>query len=749
MKTYLPLIAGFLATTSSLLGALAEANLEEGTLTHGELTVRNIQLVRDFKLELLYMVPSNRVQGGWVSISADPKGRLITSSRDGRAYRVTVPPPGRAGETLVELVDLEVGRGDGSLWAFNSLYMMSEGRGLYRVQDTNNDDKFDTNDVAMLLRRIPFAGDHGVHSVELTPDGKSLFINNGNSTDLTQIDSSRVPRHWGEDTLLPRLPTGFMDTSYAPQGWIAITDPEGKKWELFGCGLRNQYDIKINNVGELFTWDADMEWDMGEPWYRPTRINHVISGADFGFRNGSGKWPEHYLDSFGSVAVIGRGSPTGTTFGYGAKFPKKYQDAHYFLDHQYGRIWAAHMTPSGASYTAEVEPFLAAQPFNAADVTINPVDGAMYLVLGGRSSQSSLWRISYTGTEPTAPTTPDLRNQAQRDLRHKLEGFHGHNDPAAVATVWPYLGDQDRAIRYAARVALEWQNPADWRERALDEGGKRSFFRRVLAPFRKNHEQALKEAETRRSIAAIVALARVSGRDEIHRPKDAAAPDAQLRARLLAALDRINYKTIPYADKLDLLRAYSLVFIRLQRPDEATLKRYVEKFDPLFPAETREENFELSEMLVYLQSPTAASKLMKAMWEAPSKPYKPREPLLHPQTQGTPLDALAKQEEQIHYALHLRKLTNGWTAPLREEYFNWFVTTAPTYRGGNTFASSNAGIANDAKNTLSEEETTTLQPLLEKIPQGRGRRGGGGARQGGQPPGRGPGERGGVPPPGQ
>ncbi len=185
MKTCLPILAGFLTTTSSLFGALAEANLEDGTLTQGDFTVRNIKLASGFKLELIYMVPPNQVAGGWVSICADPKGRLFTSSREGRIYRVTVPPPGRTGEAQVELVDLDVGRADGLLWAFNSLYVMSEGRGLFRVQDANGDDRFGTNDTVTLLRRIPFAGDHGVHAVELTADGKSLLINNGNATAIT------------------------------------------------------------------------------------------------------------------------------------------------------------------------------------------------------------------------------------------------------------------------------------------------------------------------------------------------------------------------------------------------------------------------------------------------------------------------------------------------------------------------------------------------------------------------------------
>src|SRR6185295_14991718 len=137
MRICLPIIAGLLTTNTALFGAVAEANLEDGTLTYGELNVRNIKLAPGFKLELMHMVAPNQVAGGWVSICADPKGRLFTSSREGRIYRVTVPPPGQPGETRVELVDVNVGKADGLLWAFNSLYVMSEGNGLYRLQDTN------------------------------------------------------------------------------------------------------------------------------------------------------------------------------------------------------------------------------------------------------------------------------------------------------------------------------------------------------------------------------------------------------------------------------------------------------------------------------------------------------------------------------------------------------------------------------------------------------------------------------------
>ncbi len=42
--------------------------------------------------------------------------------------------------------------------------------------------------------------------------------------------------------------------------------PDGKDWELITSGFRNQYDAAFNRAGELFPFDADMEWDMNCPW---------------------------------------------------------------------------------------------------------------------------------------------------------------------------------------------------------------------------------------------------------------------------------------------------------------------------------------------------------------------------------------------------------------------------------------------------------------------------------------------------
>jgi hypothetical protein len=176
----------------------------------------NVRVAKDFKLELLYTVP-RETEGSWVAMCVDPKGRLIVSDQRGALYRVTVGQGPTAG-VRVERIGVDIGGAHGLLYAFDSLYVMvneRKSRGLFRVRDTDGDDKFDKVE---LLREIHGGGEHGMHSMVTSPDGKSIYVVCGNSTDLTEISSSKVPLDWSEDDLLPRLPTGFMDESRAPQG---------------------------------------------------------------------------------------------------------------------------------------------------------------------------------------------------------------------------------------------------------------------------------------------------------------------------------------------------------------------------------------------------------------------------------------------------------------------------------------------------------------------------------------------------
>lgn len=627
-----------------------------------------------FRVELLYSVPKDK-EGSWVCMCVDPKGRLIVSDQYGGLFRVTPPRLGEEpGKTKVEPIPLPIGEAQGLLWAFDSLYVVVNRHqkypsGLYRVRDTNNDDQFDKVE---MLRSLEGAGEHGPHAVLLHPDGQRLVIVCGNATKLTQYSATRVPPVWGEDHLLPRMPDGrgFMKGVLGPGGAIYFVDPEGKDWELFSVGFRNQYDAAFNRDGELFTYDADMEWDFNTPWYRPTRVCHVTSGSEFGWRNGAGKWPPHYPDSLPAIVDIGPGSPTGICFGYGSRFPKNYQEALFICDWSYGKLYAVFLRPSGSSYHAEFDEFITGSPLPLTDVVINPVDGAMYFAIGGRKTKSGLYRVTWSGKDEPAKQNPDQGSEAAklRELRRRLESFHGKRDPSVIEFAWKHLNHPDRFIRYAARTALEHQDVAEWLERSVNE------------------------TEPGTLIAAMLALVRVAGQDPFHHP-NRPEPSRELKQIIVERLTQLPWEKLDSRLRLDLLRVYAIFFNRFGSPTEAQRSAVLKQLSKHFPTGHRLVDADLCQVLVYLQDETIAARAVNYVLHAPT------------------------QEEQMEYARHLRMLRAGWTPDLRRQYLEWFAKAA-TYKGGMSFSGFVNQIKADAVNSLSPEERAQFAAILDAKPVG-------------------------------
>jgi len=636
--------------------------------------VSRIKVAKDFKVELLYSVPGDP-QGSWVNLCADDKGRILASDQYGGLYRFAPPAPGQPLDPKnIEKLATDIRAVNGMVFAFGALYVGVNDyenvipSGLYRITSSKGDDALDKVE---LLRAMDAKGDHGVHAVVPTPDGKALYLICGNGTKATEtMANSQVPAVWGEDHLLPRMPDGrgFMRDVMGPGGKIYRVSPDGKNFELFATGFRNIFDAAVNRDGELFTYDADMEYDFNTPWYRPTRICHVVSGAEYGWRNGAGKRPEWYPDNLGAVVNIGPGSPTGVTFGYGAKFPAKYQNALFSLDWSWGKLYAIHIEGNGATYKAVKEEFLSGSPLPLADAIIHPEDGAMYFAIGGRRVQSGLYRVTYTGSESTVPATVASGVDPAREVRHRLEAFHGRQAPAAIDAAWPHLGDKDRFIRWAARTAIEHQPVASWADRALNE------------------TDPAKQPE------ALMALARCSGVCPSHRKPGVKSVDIAMRGKLLHALLSLDLASLPRAAQLTALRTMEIVLNRFERPEDVTNRLIIEKLDPLFPAATPEQNWLLCETLCYLQSPSAAAKGMELIARAPT------------------------QEEQMEYARSLRMLKAGWTTETRTAQLGWFLTAA-NYKGGASFDRFIEFIRNDSLDTFSAAEKTQLAALLAKKPE--------------------------------
>jgi hypothetical protein len=692
--TLVALAAAAVGMTLGRPDSLASA---QGKGKGGVASAESIKVAKDFKVELLYRVP-NATQGSWVSMCVDPQGRLIASDQGSSGLYLVTPPPlgGNPDETKVEKLPTPLTSAQGLLWAFDSLYVvvngggkgggMGGGSGLYRVRPESPGGPLTRVDQ---LRALSGQGEHGPHAVMLSPDGKSLFVVCGNDTRETTYASSRLARLWGEDHLYPNVAP--FSGVVAPAGWIAKTDPNGKSWELHTAGFRNAYDAAFNRHGDLLTYDSDMEWDIGCPWYRPTRVSLAASGGDAGFRNGSRVFPPHYVDTLPPIKDIGPGSPTGLTFGYGAKFPARYQEALFMCDWTFGKLYAVHLSPDGSAYKAETEVFLSGTPLALTDIVINPKDGAMYFAVGGRGGQSALYRVSYVGKESTEPSKGDNAGAELRNLRHQLEAFHGKQDPKAVEFAWPYLAHQDRFIRFAARVAVEHQNVEQWKDLAL------------------------KEADPVLAINALLALVRATAQDPITfrsqgkggkkggggkgGPGTIAGwsatetiPAIEMKAPLLAALDRIDVSKLTESQISDLLRVYSLVFNRLGQPDRATRNRVIRRFDPLFPAKSYTLNFDLCQLLAYLEAPGVAEKGVKLMAQTNVK------------------------EEQMGFAWALAYVETGWTPALRKEYLEWYTVKAAKYRGGLKYSQIVGTLRQTALSHLTADERKALNVGLAPSP---------------------------------
>lgn len=639
------------------LGKLGVAPWGDVLATRAATAAESLQTLPGFKVEQLR---SARIdEGSWAAMTFDPKGRLIIAPDPGGLLRLTLAPGGQVGK--VEKLTAPINGAQGLLCAHDSLYVNNAagpgGHGFYRLRDTDSDDQFDKVELFRKFTR----SDHGPHAVVLGPE-KMIYVMNGNFSGLPADLAPASPhRNYQEDQLLPRQwdPNGHALGVFAPGGYVARLDPAGKQWELRLAGFRNPYDLAFNPDGELFTYDADMEWDMGAPWYRPTRVNHCVSGGEYGWRSGSGKWPVWYPDSLPATVDIGKGSPTGVAFGTGAKFPPRYQRAFFLLDWAYGKIVAVHLQPEGASYTGRFETFLEGRPLNVTDVAIGP-DGAMYFITGGWNTQSGLYRVTYAGPPLTEPTqsAAELKAEAAaakaRQLRHALEKFHGKQDAKAVAFAWPHLNSDDRWIRYAARIAIEWQPVAEWQQRALDE------------------------TSVNGGLTSLLALARCSGRET--------------QPALLHALTKFPLDRLTEGHQLDKLRVLEVSFSRQGKPNAVTAAPVLAELDRHYPAKTEPLNRELCQLLIALEAPGVVTKTLALM------------------------AAARTQEEQTHYAFHLRSLQRVWTLDDRRTYFAWFNKALTEFKGGNSFTKYLANACRDAVAKLSPEQRTELAGVIGEVP---------------------------------
>ena len=607
-----------------------------------------------FEAELLRKAGAD--EGSWVSMAFDPKGRLTIAREDKGLLRMTLGADGKA--ESVESINASLMECRGLLYAHGDLYAnANNSKGLYRLHDSNADDQFD---VVQLLRSFPGGVGHGRNDLALGPDGMIYSIH-GDSVELPQSDI----RDWTSP-----FRDGQLQKPQS-QGHVVRTDKDGQNWELMTTGLRNPFGIDFNQDGELFTYDADAEFDMGAPWYRPTRLNQLTSGADFGWRGLTQQWPPYELDHPDNAlptATIGKGSPTAVKFGTTSHFPEPWRNALFILDWTYGRIVACHLFPRGAGYVCRSETFAKGRPLNVTDLDFGP-DGGMYIITGGRKTESSLYRIRWVGESSEQPiTTHQSARQAfskqQRELRRQLEQRHQRDDRENVVdSVWPHLANVDPVIRQAACVALEHQDVGHWKQRALAE------------------------TDARLASVALLALARGTAPET--------APE------IIAALSRLETVDLSAYDKLTVLQAWarcltdpSSLDADLLQPTQALLESWLSRETnaaPTFaPTGAGDVVAKLSRLDMTIDDTAVNADIVRLMKMS------------------------TRQEDRMLNLFLLRNATTGWEADDRETFFHILNDVEQTAIGGDGMPGFLKQIREAAVASLSRSERNRLGDLVQR-----------------------------------
>ena len=588
-------------------------------------------------------------EGEWLSMTSDPQGRLLISPRKGILKRISIDNPN--GIAVEDSLDIGVYDCQGLLYAYKSLYMMGQSkdtvRGVYRLLDLDGQGNYGE---PKLLMEFPRNGDHSGHTLAMGPDGLIYFLSgNDNVVPDTNI-VSYVNSHFAVDH--PMLLESFFGTRQLPPGgFVMRTDSIGSFWQLYAYGLRNPYDMCFSEDGELFTFDSDMEWDFNLPWYRPTRVNHLVSGGDYAWRMFNAKRFDHYPDIWPAVKDFGRGSPTATCFGSGTNFPEPYQDALFLGDWSYGRIYALQLSPNGSTFSGEYEVFADGKPLNITDMIVGP-DGALYFVTGGNGTDTGLFRIVWNGK----PNKPSKKKSSKKDLialRKNLENYHFESDTVGLGIALRYVAHDDRFIRNAARVILERIPPRIWASNVMNETSNWGLI---------NYLVGIVRTDSTNDLTTLIS-------------------DQMLK---------MSFESLDKDLQLAYLRLNSLYVLRDSTISDFVQSRLQSAIEPHFPTGDAVIDKELSRNIVQLAIETGSHQgiTSKCLIEI----EKTEDPLM-----------------LLHYLEILRLVETGWSEKEALAFSHWIDYASYHFRGGSLFQFFLSEIRKDFQNSIPASLLATIE----------------------------------------
>jgi putative heme-binding domain-containing protein len=231
-----------------------------------------------------------------------------------------------------------------------------------------------------------------------------------------------------------------------------------------------------------------------------------------------------------------------------------------------------------------------------------------------------------------------------------LEQYH-EPKKGAVDIAWPNLKNEDRFVRYAARIAVEHQPVAEWQDRALNE----------------TDPEALS--------LAMIALARHG--------------KPALKNKMIQSLVKVDFDKLTPSQKIDIVRAFEVMIFRMGKPEGAAKDQVVAYLDKHYPSSANELDRELSKVLVYIDAPGAVDKTLTLLATAKDDPMdktvsSSSDLIMRNPQYGLDIARMLSNvppAQQTYLATVLSEAGSGWTPELHEKYFKW-MANAFTYKGG-------------------------------------------------------------------
>ncbi len=303
----------------------------------------------------MFKKPLNRSEGDRIVILTDKDG-------DGKADESTVFYQGPELYGPLGICIIPFNR-DAKRSALGYRVLVSQSPDILEFWDRDGDGKADGPPSKFLSGFGGYDHDHGVHSIQVGPDGKFYFtVGDQGFKNLKSSDGKK---------------TFTQNRATMQAGTVWRCDPDGKNLEMLAHNFRNPYEACVDSFGEIWLSDND---DDGN---QQTRICHVMPGGNYGYwprGDGESHWHEEQPGIVPKTLRTGFGSPCGITCYEGALLPEKFRGQLIHADAGPREIRAFHKKPKGAGYELDKTLMLTSTDnwFRPSDVCVAP-DGSVFV----------------------------------------------------------------------------------------------------------------------------------------------------------------------------------------------------------------------------------------------------------------------------------------------------------------------------------------------------------------------------------